>query len=331
MSSPEKLIDRRRRSTRSCSPSPTCRGRLSRQAASPPSSSATTSPPHGAEALQLPARGRRREQHRRRLRDLVGGRPGYGDMVLSPDLDSLRLIPWLPRQRARRWPTSREPTALGVDVLAAPDPQAADRSASPSAGWSPFVGTELEFIVFDDSFRAGVGRGLPRPRPGHPIYNIDYAAARLDPHVEPLLRRHPRPGWRAPACMRGRPRASATSASRRSPSATPRRSRRADNHAIYKNGAKRRSPPSTASPLTFMAKFNEREGNSCRIHTLGARHDGQAVMADPRRDQERCRGSPSTGPAGLLAAMPSPRSSPAQRQLLQALRVEGSFAPTAIA
>jgi glutamine synthetase len=39
----------------------------------------------------------------------------------------------------------------------------------------------------------------------------------------------------------------------------------ADNHAIYKNGAKEIAWQHGAA-LTFMAKFNQREGNSCHIH-----------------------------------------------------------------
>ena len=38
-----------------------------------------------------------------------------------------------------------------------------------------------------------------------------------------------------------------------------------DNHTIYKNGAKEIADQH-GKALTFMAKFNEREGNSCHIH-----------------------------------------------------------------
>ena len=39
----------------------------------------------------------------------------------------------------------------------------------------------------------------------------------------------------------------------------------ADNHTIYKNGAKEIAWQQ-GTALTFMAKYNEREGNSCHIH-----------------------------------------------------------------
>ncbi|MFP5290624.1 MAG: glutamine synthetase, partial [Actinomycetes bacterium] len=72
---------------------------------------------------------------------------GYGDMVMRPDLGTLRLAPWLPG------------TAMVIADLenhdgepVAPSPRAIlrrqiDRLAE--RGLVPYVGTELEFIVFD--------------------------------------------------------------------------------------------------------------------------------------------------------------------------------------
>ena len=72
---------------------------------------------------------------------------------------------------------------------------------------------------------------------------------------------------------------SATSVSRRSGSATKRRSITCDNHTIYKNGAKEIADKHGKS-LTFMAKYDEREGNSCHIHLSFRGDDGSAVFAD---------------------------------------------------
>ncbi len=52
-----------------------------------------------------------------------------------------------------------------------------------------------------------------------------------------------------------------------------------DNHTIYKNGAKEIADQHGKS-LTFMAKFDEREGNSCHIHISLRGDDGSAVFAD---------------------------------------------------
>ncbi len=48
-----------------------------------------------------------------------------------------------------------------------------------------------------------------------------------------------------------------------------------DNHSIYKNGAKEIAAQEGRS-LTFMAKYNEREGNSCHIHLSLRGIDGAA-------------------------------------------------------
>jgi len=55
----------------------------------------------------------------------------------------------------------------------------------------------------------------------------------------------------------------------------------ADQHSIYKTGAKEIAAQEGMS-LTFMAKFDEREGNSCHIHLSLRDADGRAVFAaDP--------------------------------------------------
>jgi glutamine synthetase len=51
-----------------------------------------------------------------------------------------------------------------------------------------------------------------------------------------------------------------------------------DNHSIYKTGAKEIAAQEGRS-LTFMAKYNEREGNSCHIHISLRSTGGDAVLA----------------------------------------------------
>ena len=68
--------------------------------------------------------------------------------------------------------------------------------------------------------------------------------------------------------------------------ATRRRSTTCDNHSIYKNGAKEIADQH-GKALTFMAKYNEREGNSCHIHLSVRGADGDAVMAGDGRTASR--------------------------------------------
>ena len=97
----------------------------------------------------------------------------------------------------------------------------------------------------------------------------------------------------------------------------------ADEHAIYKNGAKEIADQEGMA-ITFMAKFDEREGNSCHIHLSLRREDGSALFAD---DDAAFDGFL----AGQLACLQ-------ELCLLFAPNVnsykrfaEGSFAPTAVA
>jgi glutamine synthetase len=102
-----------------------------------------------------------------------------------------------------------------------------------------------------------------------------------------------------------------------------------DNHVIYKNGAKEIADQHGKS-LTFMAKYDEREGNSCHVHLSLRDVAGSAVFADPSRPH----GMSSmfcNFLAGLLATMAdltlfySPNINSYKRF------ADGSFAPTALA
>ncbi len=98
----------------------------------------------------------------------------------------------------------------------------------------------------------------------------------------------------------------------------------ADEHVVYKNGAKEIAAQEAMS-ITFMAKFNEREGSSCHIHLSIAAADGGAnAFAADRQLFDRFI-------AGQLACM-------RELTLLYAPHVNsykrfaaGSFAPTAVA
>jgi len=101
-----------------------------------------------------------------------------------------------------------------------------------------------------------------------------------------------------------------------------------DNHTIYKNGAKEIADKQGKS-LTFMAKFNEREGNSCHIHLSVRDADGNAVMAGD--------GDHGFSPlmehwiAGILATMRELTLFSAPNINSYKRYAEGSFAPTAVA
>ena len=95
---------------------------------------------------------------------------------------------WCPGSRARRWcwPTSPGRTARPVvasprQVLRAQLDRLAER------GWTAFVGTELEFLVFRDTYEQAWSAGYRGLTPANQ-YNVDYSMLGTA-RIEPLLRR----------------------------------------------------------------------------------------------------------------------------------------------
>ena len=76
---------------------------------------------------------------------------GYGDMVMTPDFATLRLLPWLPGTALVMADLSFHG---GVPVRPAPRTiLRAQLDRLDRAGLRAFVGTELEFMVFDDTYK----------------------------------------------------------------------------------------------------------------------------------------------------------------------------------
>jgi glutamine synthetase len=97
----------------------------------------------------------------------------------------------------------------------------------------------------------------------------------------------------------------------------------ADNHAIYKNGAKEIAAQEGMA-ITYMAKLDEREGNSCHIHCSIAHEGGGNVFADDRATFDRFV-------AGQLACLRDLTLFFAPHVNSYKRFVPGSFAPTAVA
>ena len=254
---------------------------------------------------------------------MSGWDTGYGDMVMKPDLTTLRLIPWLPG------------TALVLaDLLwhdgspIEPAPRRVLRRQLDrlrQRGLRAYVATELEFMVFDDTYRqawASEYRGLTPASD----YNLDYAVM-ASSRIEPLLRdiRQQMQGaglrWEAVKgeCNRGQQELGF----RYNEALVT-----CDNHGIYKNGAKEIADQHGKS-LTFMAKYDEREGNSCHIHLSLRSADGAAVFAD----EDQVLGMSElfrSFVAGLLATLPELTLFYAPNINSYKRFADRSFAPTAV-
>ncbi|MFJ9681457.1 glutamine synthetase family protein [Streptomyces sp. NPDC101194] len=249
---------------------------------------------------------------------------GYGDFAMHADLSTLRPAPW------------NEGTAMVMADLAQEDgsPVAAaprrilgrqlERLAE--LGYTAHVGTELEFIVFKDTYEQAWDRNYRDLTPANQ-YNIDYSVLGTG-RVEPLLRR-----------IRNDMTAAGLTVESAKGECNPGQHEivfrydeamvTCDQHSVYKTGAKEIAAQEGVA-LTFMAKFNEREGNSCHIHLSLQPVDeaGHNAMADEDGGM-----SPVMRHflAGQLAAL-------RDFSLLYAPNINsykrfqpGSFAPTAVA
>ncbi len=249
---------------------------------------------------------------------------GYGDMVMTPDFSTLRLLPWLPGTALvmadLSWTDGRPVTQAPRSILDKQIGRLADM------GLVPDVGTELEFMVFDDSFRAAWGAGYRGLTPASD-YNVDYAMM-ASTRMEPLLR-DIRLGMEGAGMycegVKGECNLGQQEIAFRYDHARV----TCDNHTIYKNGAKEIADQHGKS-LTFMAKFDEREGNSCHIHISLRGDDGSAVFADSEAEDGMSTMFRSFI-AGQLATLRELTLFYAPNINSYKRFVEGSFAPTAIA
>ncbi|GAA2147488.1 glutamine synthetase family protein [Kitasatospora kazusensis] len=248
---------------------------------------------------------------------------GYGDFVLTPDLATLRTIPWHPATVMVQCDVHNHD---GTPVAVSPR-QVLRRQLERLAayGWHAYAGTELEFIVFRDSYEQAWDKDYAKLTPVNQ-YNVDYSILGTS-RIEPLLRR-----LRNEMAGAGLTVESAKGecnlgqheiAFKYGPALTT-----CDDHSVYKTGAKEIASQEGVS-LTFMAKFNEREGNSCHIHLSLRDDDGRSVMAgDEEHGFSRTMEHFLAGQLACLAdfaLLLAPTVNSYKRY------VPGSFAPTAIA
>ncbi|MFE4461323.1 glutamine synthetase family protein [Nocardia tengchongensis] len=204
---------------------------------------------------------------------------GYGDFVLRPDLTTLRLLPWLPGtalvlcdvEQVDIHGNHGQPVAASPrQVLRAQLDRLAEH------GLYAYVGTELEFLVFDDTYESAFRTGYRDLTPANQ-YNVDYSMLGTA-RIEPLLRR-----IRTEMSGAGMYVESAKGECNPGQHEIAFRYDEAlvtcDNHSIYKTGAKEIAAQDGRS-ITFMAKYNEREGNSCHIHISLRDASGKPVFAD---------------------------------------------------
>ncbi len=243
---------------------------------------------------------------------------GYGDFVMRPDLDTLRPMPWQP---GSVFLLADVVWQDGSDVVASPRQilrRQLDRLAE--RGWQAFVGTELEFIVFRDTYEEAWKKAYRDLTPAN-LYNVDYSLLGTA-RIEPLLRRIRNSMAAAELEVedaKGECNLGQHEINFRFSEALG----AADGHVFYKEGAKEIAAQEGMA-LTFMAKYNEREGSSCHIHCSLRGDDGSPLFADDTQTFERFV-------AGQLATLRELTLFLAPNVNSYKRYADASFAPTAVA
>jgi glutamine synthetase len=248
---------------------------------------------------------------------------GYGDMEFVLDYGTIRILPHLPAtvmiQCDLAWADHRAVEPSPRQILKNQLARAAD------AGFVALAGTELEFIMFDDTYEHAWSVGYQDLTPSNQ-YNVDYSIIGTT-RVEPVLRSIRNSMYAAGMNVEGA-KGECNFGQHEIGFLYDEALVTADNHAVYKTAAKEIAA-AHGKAITFMAKFNEREGNSCHIHLSLRGSDGSTVFWDdgtggrtPIYDQFI---------AGVLATMSDFTLMYAPNVNSYKRFADGSFAPTAVA
>ena len=255
--------------------------------------------------------------------ELTSWEKGYGDFIFAPDLSTLRLAPWQPG------------AAIILCDIELKDHKPADVSPRTMLkkqldrlkghGLTAWAATELEFIMFRNTYEDAWNKAYRGLTPANQ-YNNDYSilgTARVEPVIRRIRNAMEAAGIQVEnskgECNLGQHEINF----RYGPALTT-----CDEHVIYKEAAKEIAAQEGVA-ITFMAKFNEREGNSCHTHLSLRNEAGEPLFLDADGH------SPSKFfkqfMAGLLRHAPeialffAPNINSYKRFAL------GSFAPTALA
>jgi glutamine synthetase len=249
---------------------------------------------------------------------------GYSDFALIPDLNTLRLITWQPGAAL----ILADVAWLDhTDVVASPRQILRKQIAElRKVDMVPMCGTELEFVVYKDSYEDAWNKGYKDLTPVNQ-YNVDYSILGGS-RIEPLLR-DIRMGMTTAGMIVESVKGECNLGQHEIAFKYSDALSNCDNHVIYKNGAKEIADQKGYA-LTFMAKPNDKEGNSSHIHLSFRGLNGELVMVDDSDTEhgmsEICRQFIAGQLAHLreLSILFAPNINSYKRY------VPGSFAPTAI-
>src|SRR6478609_6244326 len=200
---------------------------------------------------------------------------GYGDFGLRPDLATLRRIPWhgatVMVQCDVEWHD-------GTPV--APSPRQVLRAQVEKAqalGFEPMFGSELEFFLFRESYSEAHAKHYHDLTPSVP-YILDYhiLATTYDEGLIRAIRNAMKGAGLVVENSKGEAGPGQHEINFRYADAL----RTADNHVVFKNGAKEIAHQHECS-ITFMAKpYHTEVGSSCHIHASLWRDEENAFAGE---------------------------------------------------
>jgi glutamine synthetase len=203
---------------------------------------------------------------------MSGWERGYGDFELEPDLSTLARTTWLEGTAMCladiHWHDGTPVAASPRQILRAQLDRLAER------GWAAHAGTELEFMVFTDSYEHAWDAGYRNLTPAN-RYNVDYSLLGTA-RVEPLIRRI-RNAMMDAGMVVENSKGECNYGQHEINFLFSDALRAADQHVVYKNAAKEIAAQEGMA-ITYMAKYDEREGNSCHIHLSLRGDDGRIVF-----------------------------------------------------
>jgi glutamine synthetase len=236
---------------------------------------------------------------------------------MRPDLATLCPVPWHEGTvlclADLHWADGRDVVASPRQVLRAQLARLAER------GWSTNASTELEFLLFRDTYEGAWRKAYRDLEPAN-LYNIDYSLLGTA-RVEELIRRI-RNSMMAAGLEVENSKGECNLGQHEINFRYADALRTADQHVIYKNAAKEIAAQAGMS-ISFMAKFDQREGSSCHIH-FSLADDSGPLFAREREVFESFL-------AGQLACLRELTLFLAPNINSYKRFAEGSFAPTAVA
>ncbi len=217
--------------------------------------------------------------------EMANWEKGYGDFGISPDIATLRRIPWL------------DATAMVLcDVVSHDDGPVAESprqiliaqyDRANELGYTPMMASELEFYLYRESYSESWNKGYRDLTPTVP-YILDYhvlATTRDEPFIQQVRRGMQGAGipvefskgeaWYGQHELNFRYADAVTAA---------------DRHTIYKNGVKEIAHLNGIS-ASFMAKPSEKDiGSSCHIHmSLVERSTGRSAFVEGEEETDLFR------------------------------------------